>query len=491
MSLSGASNFVAGDEDLRLHQLFDFANACGESVEIITPPADGLHGPPRLGSPFAGPLENLHGQPVGWFSPPAAGPVDVLDAVNFDDFLVLDEGIDDLPAAAEEAPSPPPPPPPEVTDTSTSQEEPGSLLASATLEAAQTEIAQLKAVLAAGGPQLQTLTTPGGFQSSSSPRKRKSTDGEVSPPKRQITTHVGPIETLWLQKVTEGESRSAFVNASASPQTPLPSQSHLDLSATTPNDYISSPPEFDISPEDIHSIQTFLRDNPALVQGTSHRVDTTISTFDISMPHPVNMKAKRTPPEHAPKPPRKASVSAASKIVKKTKTAPRKTQHQRAASTTPTVALSPSPPTHHRSIDELLAANFYSLNEQEKLRLVLPMLRNLDPRALEASLAAMSSIQAKGPGHKVRVARAIHDSSPTPEADDVLATKLTYGTARSFAPVTKTSVPHFSNPTSPASQDLPWSHKISQVEISEDIGAARQREALDKAALLQAQGEKR
>ena len=64
MSLSGASNFVAGDKDLRLHQLFDFNNAYGEAVETITPPADGLHGPPCLGSPFPGPFEDLHGQPA-------------------------------------------------------------------------------------------------------------------------------------------------------------------------------------------------------------------------------------------------------------------------------------------------------------------------------------------------------------------------------------------------------------------------------------------
>ena len=62
MSLSNASNFVAGNKDLCLHQLFDFANAYSEAVKTITPPANGLYGSPCLGSPFPRPFKDLYRQ---------------------------------------------------------------------------------------------------------------------------------------------------------------------------------------------------------------------------------------------------------------------------------------------------------------------------------------------------------------------------------------------------------------------------------------------
>jgi hypothetical protein len=184
------------------------------------------------------------------------------------------------------------------------------------------------------------------------------------------------------------------------------------------------------------------------------------------------------------------STSATSKITKKPKTNPKKTQHQRTTSTAYTTAPSAAPPAYPRSIDELLAANFYSLNEQEKTRVLLPLLRNLDPRALEASLAALPCIQAKGPGHEVRVARAIHDSPPTPEDDDILATKLTFGTPPSPAQGLKAFTPQITPLQTPAFRASPLSHKIAKVEVNENLGITRQREALEKAALLQVQGKK-
>lgn len=476
MSLSGASNFVASDEDLELHRLFDLNNGAEVAADGLPLPAEDL-APPRLASPFAGPLEDLQGQPVGWLSPSAAGTVDGLNTINFDDFLALDESTDTLSAPTEEASAAPPS---GLADSSTPQDEPATasepaedLPAAAQLEAARDEIAQLKTALAAESLQLEVLTTPGGRQSSSSPRKRKAIDGEVSPPKRQTTTEIGPIEALWSPKVTE-DGRCAVHNNLAPPMTPKPCSPQPDFIVQPYTPYINTPTDCAISPQDLHSIQTFLNDNPALVYGTPQQVEISTPLSDITMGHPVNMKVERAPLKHTLRRVPKNISTTTNKVTKKTKTTPKKTQRQRTASTS-TITPSPDTSKSHRSIDELLAANFYSLNAQEKIRVMLPMLRNLDPRELEKSLAELPCIQAKGAGHEVRVARAIHDSPPTPENDDILATKLTFGTPPSPTPAAKRST---TSSPAPAVQASPLSHKVAHVEVIEDHGAVRQREAL-------------
>jgi hypothetical protein len=468
MSSFGDYNFIAGDEELKFHQLFGFTEAtetaAGDSAfaEDITPPP--------LGSPFAGPLEDLQGQTVGWLSPSAHDPVDGLDAIDFNDFLALDESTDDLSAAAQVAPAAPLPPPPELATSNTPQDESAAasepaedLPVVAQLDAVRDEIALLKAALAAEGLQSGASMTPGGRQSSSgSPRKRKLDGGEVSPPKRQNTTEMGPIEALWSPKVTVDEQRAA---------TPKPSSPQLDFTAQPSASHINTPDNHAISSEDLRSIQQFLDDNPALVYGVSQQVNITTPPSDINMDQLVNTKAKRVPPKQATKRAPKTATNATNKV---TKTTPKKkTQHQRTA-TTSSIALSPASSTSHRSIDELLAANFYSLNAQEKLRLMLPMLRNLDPRELEKNLAALPCIQAKGIGHEVHVAKAIKDSPPTPEADDILAARLTFGTSSSPTPAAKgVSSPRPAS-TAPALQNSLLSHKVAHVGVSEDHGAALQ-----------------
>jgi hypothetical protein len=483
MSSSDAYNFVAGDGDLELHQLFSFTEALETAAAAPAPTGDVL-APPLLGSPFAGPLEDLQGQVAGWFSPSAPGPVDGLDAVNFDDFLALDESTDDLPAPAEEAVAAPTP---ELADSSTPQEEPaaaiepaGDLPAAAELDAVRAEIAQLKAALAAGGRQ-----------SSSSPRKRKLEGGEVSPPKRQITSEIGPIEALWSPKVIEDEQRAALTNL-APPATPKPSSPQLHFTAPPSTPPINTRHDDAISPEDLRSIQQFLNDTPALIYGASHPVDINTPPSDTTMGHLVNTKAKRAPPKQAPKRAPKNTSSTANKVTKKAKTTPKKkTQHQRNTSTTSNITPSPASSSSHRTIDELLTANFYSLNAQEKLRLMLPMLRNLDPRDLEDKLAVLPCIQAKGTGHEVTVANAIRDSPPTPEDDDLLATKLTFGVPPSPTRAARRISSAPPAPATPAVQASPLSHKVVHVEVSENYDAVRQRRALEKAAALHEQGKQR
>ena len=494
MSLSRVPDFVAGDENLDLHQVFGFANTFNTVSDTLALPADNFPAVSYLASPFAGPPEDVQSQPVGWLSPSAAEPTDDIDTINFDDFLVLDEDTDDVLDTAEKAPSSLAP---ELADPSTTDEKPtaapeqaGGPTTAVQLEAAQAEIAKLKAALAAESPGHQPLATPRGCQSSSSPHKRKSTGSEVSPPKRQITTQVGPIEALWSPKVTEEERRAFRVNLD-SPMSPKTSSTHLEFVPQPSAPYLSSPQDLDISTEDLQSIQTFLNDNSTLIHGTSHHVETSTSPFDTTMAQPANMKAKHIPLKHLPRRASKntaTTTSTTSKVTKKPKATPKKTQRQRTVSTTSTTALSPAPLNYHRSIDELLATNFCSLNEQEKCRVLLPMLRNLDPRELEASFAELPCIQAKGSGHETRVARAIYDSPPTPGADDLLASRLTTGTPPSPTLAAKTATTFL--PT-PALQAPPLSNKVLHVEVNEEHGAIRQREVLEKAALLQAHDKKR
>lgn len=477
MSFSDAYNFVAGDEDLELHQFFGF-NEATETAAAAPASTGDLLAPPPLGSPFAGPLEDVEGQAGGWLSPSAPDPVGGLDAINFDDFLALDESTDDLPAPVEEATAAPPP---ELGDSSTPQDEPvgasepaEGVPAAAQLDAVRDQIAQLKAALAAG-----------------SPRKRKLGGGEVSPPKRQNTSEIGPIEALWSPSVTEDEQHAAHTNL-APPATPKPSspQHHFTAPLSTPP--INTSNGDAISPEDLQSLQQFLNDEPAFVYGTSHLVDISTPPSDTTMGHLVNTKVKRAPPKQAPTRAPKSTTDNPNKVTKKAKITPKKkTQHQRNTSTTSNITPSRASSSSHRSIDELLAANFYSLNAQEKLRLMLPMLRNLDPRELENKLAVLPCIQAKGTGHEVTVANAIHNSPPTPEDDDILATELTFGIPSSPTPAARRISSSPPAPAAPAIQASPLSNRVARLEVSEDYGAVRQRQALEKAAALQAQGKQR
>ncbi|KAF3038084.1 hypothetical protein E8E12_002351 [Didymella heteroderae] len=493
MSFSDTYQFVAGDADFELHQLYRFQEVTENAAADLPRPAEELLALPPLGSPFVGPPEDLQGQVAGWISPSAPEPSDGLDIVNFGDFLALEGSTEDLSAPAGEIPDTPPP---ELAESSDPQDEPAAAsepaeepLGATQLDAVRDEIAQLKAALAAEG--LQPEDSTGDRQSSSNSRKCVLDCGEMSPSKRQITSDMGPIEALWSPKVTEGEQRAAHTNL-ARQVAPKPDSPQLNFTAPPFTPPINTSDGDSISPEDLHSIQQFLHDNPALVYGTSDQVDIATPSSDITMGHLVNTKIKRVPPKQIPKRVPKSTFQTANKVIKKAKTTPKKkTSHQRNASTTSNVIPSPDSSTSHRSIDELLASNFYSLNAQEKLRLMLPMLRDLDPRELEKNLATLPCIQAKGTGHEVTVAKAIRDSPPTVQDDDLLATKLTFGIPPSPPPAANRISSSPPAPTPPTTWTLPLAHNAAHIEISKDHGAVRQREALEKAAALQMQGKKR
>lgn len=478
MSFSDVYDFVADNEDLELYQFFGSSEATETTVVAPTPTGDLFILPP-LHSPFAGPPEDVQGQTGGWLSSSAPDPAGGLDAVNFEDFLGFDESTADLPAPVEEAAAGPPPP--ELGDSSISQDEPvgasettEDVPIASQLDAVRDEIAQLKAALAVGNP-----------------RKQKLGAREVSSPKRQKTSKIGPIETLWSPLVTEDEQRAAHSNL-VSPATPKPSspQHHFTAPPSTPTTNTSH--EDATPPKDLQSLQKFLNDDPAFIHGASHPVYVSTTPSDNTMGHLVHTRLKRAPPKQALKRAPKSTTNEPNKIIKKLKTTPKKNmQYQRNTSTASHITSSPASSSPHRSIDELLAANFYSLNAQEKLRLMLPMLRKLDPRELESKLAVLPCIQAKGTGHEVTVASAIHKSPDSREVDDILATKLTFGITSSSTPAARCTSSSSPAPAAPDIQNSLLSHKGAHLEVSGDYGATRQLQALGKAAALQAQGKQR
>jgi hypothetical protein len=457
-------NITTGDDDLSLHKLFDFTKTFNATVDSTDLPVEHDLGSSLLASPFAGPLDC--DQPTGWLSPSAIAPIDRCSTVNFEEFLALDEEVHGS-TAVEQPQLSSPPSIAGHSDGSFAQltvDVKGShyLPATADLEAAEAEIMQLKVALTAEEAlQHETLTTP---------RKRKSSDGEVSPPKRHNATQMGPVEAMWSAGITLGEDMQALEKP-ASPRASLSIQAHLGSSPHTPMPYISSSADFDISPEDLQSMKDFLSGASDLAYGTSNRITASNPLPETTMAPPsVNTKVKRTTLNRTSTPSTKSTTKAVTKTTKttttakKTKVTNKRAQRRRSATAASHISPPPAIPARRRSMDEILALNFYQLTQEEKARILLPMLRGLNPKELEASLAEIPYVADKGPHEPARVAHIISSSPPSAEDAQVTAMGCT-------SPVLK--------------------KPIANVDMNENCGAVRQREALEKAASLQAQGRKR
>ncbi|KAJ4324119.1 hypothetical protein N0V94_001474 [Neodidymelliopsis sp. IMI 364377] len=457
-------NITTGDDDLSLHKLFDFTKTFNATVDSTDLPVQNELGSSPLASPFVGPLH--YDQPAGWLSPSAIAPIDRCSAVNFEGFLTLDEEVHDS-TTVEQPQLFSPSPIAEHSDDSFAQltvdvKESNCLPATADLEAAKTEIMQLKVALTVEEAlQHETLTPP---------RKRKSSDGEVSPPKRHNATQVGPVEAMWSADFTPGEDIQALEKP-ASPRAPLSIQAHLRYSPHTPKPYISSSADFEISPEDLQSMKDFLSGASDLAYDTANQTTATNPLSNTIMAPPsVNTKIKRTTLTHTSTPFAKSTTKAVTKTTKttttakKTKVTTKRTQRQRSASVASHISAPPATPARRRSMDEILALNFYQLTQEEKARILLPMLRGLNPKELEASLAEIPYVANKGPHEPARVAHIISSSPPSAEDAQVMAMRCDSSALKK---------------------------PIANIDMNGNCGAVRQREALEKAASLQAQGRKR
>ena len=185
-------------------------------------------------------------------------------------------------------------------------------------------------------------------------------------------------------------------------------------------------------------------------------------------PNRPKKAAKRTP-----KP--KAATTPASKVPKKPKATPKKV-----VQAPPTPAAPPSGP---RPIELLLSLPFLSLTTQEKLRVLLPLLRGMDPRLLEQHLSELPSVQAKGPGAEKVVATTILNSPNDEEADVTLANYLVVPRLRNETPQQVAAYDSVSaGETSPQGVGA---------QAEGQLGAMRQVDALKKAKVLDALGKRR
>ncbi|KAF2999275.1 hypothetical protein E8E13_003788 [Curvularia kusanoi] len=393
------------------------------------------------------------------------------------------------------------------------------------LAEAQQEIERLKAASVAATPATAASPATSQQQSPVIPRrtsqgsshKRKSSSSSSSSPKRQQVHKIGSVESLWSRMgAAKGEGRP---RNSVSPRTP-PS-AHRTLTPPSSGSHGSHADDQDISPADLLALKTF--NNGGIPPSNVTPPSNNILLSNNILPHAampptlrssttvdqrVNMDANPTTPKKAAKraPKTTPKESTNTKVVKKTKTTPEKAQQQQqhatpasgssstsASASTPASAPTSAPTSldRMRPIEELLEANFNSLNAQEKLRVLLPLLRKMDPRNLEASLVALPSIRAKGPGHESVVARSIYDCPNTPEAEDHLASLLTFGRGLRHPPAAAAAAPQ-SNPSSHIpSAESSSSSRSAPTEDGEQLGAERQRKAIEKAAMLDAQGRKR
>ena len=164
-------------------------------------------------------------------------------------------------------------------------------------------------------------------------------------------------------------------------------------------------------------------------------------------------------------------------------------------------ALPAASPERLRGIEELLSVPFITLNAQEKIRVLLPLLRGMDPRLLEQNLGELRSVQAKGPGHEKVVATAILNSPNDEAADNIFASELTRGHVHNTNNTLNTASTA-NTPTTPRQQvtsgarvsvreTSPLAHKSTGAETECQLGATRQLEALKKAAVLRSLGRRR
>jgi hypothetical protein len=320
------------------------------------------------------------------------------------------------------------------------------------------------------------------------PCKRKAFNSKL-PHKKPSLDVIGPIEAMWSPVARKS---AGHVSSSLSPRTPKrspgqlgsPSQHHF-TPVTPPGSCPGNPididalPTTDTLPITASELEELLDQNPDLVYGTPHHNATPALPYS-ALAQFINMTPQSTPfKKVAKRPPKpKPATGPVSKVTKKTNVTPRKVQAP------PTPADSPE---RRRSIEDLLIAPFITLTAQEKLRVLLPLLRGMNPRLLEKNLGEMRGIQARGPGHEKHVAAAIFNSAGNDEADNILARELTFGQVRNTAP--RQHVMGYEQV--PVRETSPLAYKSATAEIEGRLGAMRQREALRKAAVLRDLGRKR
>lgn len=312
------------------------------------------------------------------------------------------------------------------------------------------------------------------------PRKHKAFDSN-RPCKRPRLDVIGPIEAMWSPMARGSGGQTPSPKTPSPGQHRSPGQHHRFTPFTPPGSCPSNPIDLDALPISPSSLEESLDQNINLVYGTPHHNTTpafpSSSSFRFINMVPSNKAAKRTP-----KP--KQAIASVAKVTKKTKVTPKKVQAPLTPAATP-VATPAASPEGLRSVEELLSVPFITLNAQEKIRVLLPLLRGMDPRLLEQNLGELRGIQARGPGHEKVVATRILNSPNNEEADNILASELTgnvHNTPRQQV---------MGGERVSFRETSPLAYKSAGAEGEGQLGAMRQREALVKAAVLKTLGRTR
>jgi hypothetical protein len=351
------------------------------------------------------------------------------------------------------------------------------------------------------------------------PRKSKAFDSS-RPCKLPRLDVIGPIEAMWSPMARGSGGQTPSLKTPSPGQHRTPDQHYRFSPFTPPGSCPSNPIDLDALPS---SPSESLDQNPNLVYGTPHHNTSPAFPSSTSLRF-INMAPSKKGPKRNPKP--KQATASVAKVTKKTKATPKKVQAPLTPAATP-VATPAASPERLRSVEGLLSVPFITLNAQEKIRVLLPLLRGMDPRLLEQNLGELRGIQAMGPGHEKVVASRILNSSDNQEADDILASELTgfnnvHNTPRQQVmktpgqqvmgtppqqvmgtpPHQVMNTPRQQMVNTPHQQVMggervsfretsPLAYKSAGAETEGQLGAMRQREALVKAAVLKTLGRTR
>ncbi|KAL6708241.1 hypothetical protein ACN47E_003425 [Coniothyrium glycines] len=212
------------------------------------------------------------------------------------------------------------------------------------------------------------------------------------------------------------------------------------------------------------------------------------SPGQIMAPSPTPPPARKTRAPAKPRAPtksRRPTGAATSKVTKS------KATHKRHVSAPARVAASSAPAPAFRSLAELHSAPFTTLTHEERCRLLLPLLQGVDPKtgrriAAPGRLADTTNYEAIGascfPGHEQT-----HIQNVAPMAN-IVHTPIAKRRANMLAAAAATAA-------TPPPQDMAMAQQAVQ-ELGGDAGialgaASRQSAALQRAAMLRAEGRRR
>jgi hypothetical protein len=216
-------------------------------------------------------------------------------------------------------------------------------------------------------------------------------------------------------------------------------------------------------------------------QSVASRTPSKKKTAKKSPAKPRAPKKPKEPKEKKPRsPPKPKTAASATKVTKKTKTSSTSAPHQRTVS-------APSP--NDRTLKELYNASFLSLTQDEKTRLVLPLFQGVDPNT-GLHVASPGTLASQEPDFEAIGA----DEFPPANAQNSAGT-MAQGNGTGAVGQTGRGMNSGYQPgngmTSGRMTSLQAGIRMIDGMDAEALGRDRQREALERNAMLRAAGRRR